>query len=171
MRYDFDSNRLGESRHEYQLDSSDQHQQAVILLAQQCKKTLDIISRELDPQVYDDLRVAEAIKQLALSSRYSRIRILVSETSALARRGHRLLDLAMKLPTFIEIRKPGKEHRDFNQACLIADGLGYIHQPHADRYEATLDFDRRKIAGELQKTFDDLWDKSDADMNLRRINL
>jgi hypothetical protein len=171
MLSDFSKNKLGDTQQLYELDSSEAHQQAVILMANQGRKTLEIVSRELDPQVYDDQRVADALKQLALYSRYSKIRILVFETTAIAKRGHRLLDLAMKLPSFIEIRKPGKEHRTFNQAFLIADGVGYIHQPDAARYEAQMDFKRRKIAGALQKTFDDMWDKSEADMNLRRLNI
>ncbi len=171
MHSDFSQNILADTRQLYELNTSEAHQQAVILMAGQCRKTLEIVSRELDPQVYDDQQVADAVKQLALQSRYAKIRILVFETTAIAKRGHRLLDLAMKLPSYIEIRKPGKEHRNFNQAFLIADGVGYIHQPHAARYEAQMDFKRRRIAGELQKTFDDMWEKSEADMNLRRLNI
>lgn len=162
---------LGESAAEITLESSEQIGALVLAMARQCQRELDIASRQLDPAVYDSTAFVDAVKDLVLGSRYARVRILINLPEVVIKQGHRLVTLAMKLSSFIEIRVPAPEDQDFNQALLIADRTGYIHQQLSDRYEGSADFSNRARAGELARAFDLLWEKAAPDPNLRRLHI
>ncbi len=162
---------LGEDSETFDISTLEELRDASLAMAQQCHRSLEIISRQLDPRVYDNEAFSNALRQLALQSQYARIRILVLEPAALVSRGHRLLELAGRMSSFFEIRVPGVEHQGCNEACLIADAVGAIHMPIADRYEGRLDFNNHQLAGELRRRFEEIWDKAQPDPNLRKMKL
>ncbi len=167
----FDDYILGETDEEISLETSDHSRAISIQMIDACRRNLDIISRDLDPCIYDTTEMLDAIKKLALRSRLSRIRILILQPETLRSRGHRLLELSERLSSFIEIRKPGEQHRNFNKALLLIDGTGYIRRPHSDRFEGRANFDDRKTASELKDEFDLLWEHGERDSNFRRLSL
>lgn len=140
-------------------------------LAEQCQRYLDIASRHLDPLLYDDDDFVAAVKRLALSHRYARIRLFIVDSRPLVGRGHRLVDLAMRLPTFIAVRGPAPQHRDFNEAMLVADRTGYVHRRFADRFAANASFNDRRTGAALTERFDELWERGLPDPNFRRLHL
>jgi len=140
-------------------------------MAKQAERSIDIIDRELDPAVYNNPEFAEAVKQLLLKNRYSSVRVLAHEPLIIVRRGHRLVDLAMQLTSFMEIRVPNYEHADFNESLFIADTAGYIQRTNAERYEGKLNFNDKRIARILAQQFDEMWGRSRPDPNFRRALL
>jgi hypothetical protein len=106
-----------------------------------------------------------------MHSKYSRIRILIKDPSRCIREGHRILELSQRLSSYIELRKPGYNHRDFNEAFLIADDIGLLRKRQADRYEGMVNFNTPLEAGEKIKFFTDIWETAEIDPNLRRIYL
>lgn len=133
--------------------------------------TLDIVSRHLDPLVYDQAEIIELIKQVALGSRQARIRIVINDIRPVLSRGHRLIDLAQRLTSFISIRIPGHSHKNFNEAMLIADNNAYIHRPFADRYEGEAHLSNRGRSRGLTSRFEELWEKADTHPSLRRLQI
>lgn len=168
---DFEALQLGEDDQEIVLESSADNRAASIALVKQCKRYLDITTRQLDPPIYDNDEFLDALKALATRSRYSRIRIMVNDPRAIVTRGHRLLELANQLSSFISLRKPGPDHQQFNEAWLIADTTGVIRRPLSDRYEGLVNFNDKGIARELDRQFEDLWEHGCEDPNLRRLML
>lgn len=140
-------------------------------LARQCRRQLDIVSRHLDPAVYDSDDFAEAVKVLALSHRQARIRLFVVDSRPLVSRGHRLLTLAERLSSYVEIRVPSPQHKDFNEAMLVADGRGYTHRRLADRFDGVADFNAPRLAAALVERIDELWERGRPDANFRRLHL
>jgi hypothetical protein len=163
--------RLGKSNREISLATSLEQRALCAAMATECRRRLDIISRRLDPPVYDTAEFAEAVKQLAIRHSKARIRILVMDPEPIIRQGHRLLDLAGKLPSFIELRVPSPENQNHNEAFMIADGVGYIHRPRADRYDGKANFHHPAVARELTRRFDELWQSAQLDPNLRKMVL
>ena len=133
--------------------------------------TLDITSRHLDPGIYDDDAFIDGVKTLALQNRGARIRIVINDLAPVIARGHRLLDLAQRLPSFFAVKVPGSTHKNFNEAVLIADNQAYIHRQFADLFEGTANLYDRGKARDLTSRFEDLWEKADFDPNLRRLNI
>jgi hypothetical protein len=137
----------------------------------QTSHTLDIVSRHLDPIVYDQPEIVDLIKHVALGSRKARIRIVITDLRPVVSRGHRLLELAQRLTSFISIRVPGHSHKNFNEAMLIADNSAYIHRPFADRYEGEAHLANRGKARGITSRFEELWEKADTHPSLRRLHI
>jgi len=156
-----------------QVDIADGRQLAELSLALtlQCTRYLDIVSRHLDPAVYDNDAFLEAVKRVALGNRYARIRLLITDSRPLVTRGHRLLNLAMRLPSFIAVRGPAAQHRDFNEAFLLADNVGYVHRRFADRFDGTANFCDRRLCAALGERFEELWERGTSDPNFKRLHL
>ncbi len=117
---------LGEPSELIAVTSSEDNRFATMAMLRQAKRNLDIVSRCLDPSIYGDAEVVEAIKALTLRGRYLRIRILVLDIAPIVSGGHGLVGLAMRLSSFIEIHRQDPEQVPCNEAFLIVDETGVI---------------------------------------------
>lgn len=162
---------MGETGELVSVKTGDDHRLASFMMASQTKRTLDIISRLLDPPVYDTDEFVDAVKRLVLSNNRAQIRIVVFEPQTIVHHGHRLVDLALNLTSFIEFRKPNTEYNSFNESLFIADATGYIHRNSAERYEGTLNFNDQRLSKILTDKFEEIWGKSTPDPNLKRVHL
>jgi hypothetical protein len=162
---------LGVDKDPVEFADSETLRALTLAMARQSKRTLDICGRQLDPHLFDHTEFVAAVRQLALRSRYARVRLLVLMPEVLYTRGHQLLLLAQQLPTFVYVRVPCEEDKDFNEAIFIADETGYAHRTLSDRYEGEGNFNDRGTARELTWRFDELWERADTDQNFRRLNL
>ncbi|MEE8321825.1 MAG: acyltransferase [Gammaproteobacteria bacterium] len=167
--YSFDDYKLAETSDLIEVETREDNHLAAVQLAQQCQRNLEITSRDLDPAIFDTPDFAEAVKRLALKSKHAQIRILVFEPGTIVRRGHRLINLAENLSSFIELRKPGIEHRDYNELFLIADGTGYLHRKNTERFEGEVNFNDKRQSKHLLHQFEEMWETASPDPNLRRV--
>ena len=171
VQHDFSASVLGETSGHFRVDTAAANLACALSMARQCKRLLDISSRHLDPMIYDTAEFVAAVRDLARRSRYTQIRILVHSPGQLVAHGHRLLEVAQSLSSFVQVRVPGPEHREFNEAMLIADRCGYIHRPLADRHEAAADFNDPQTCTDLLRRFDIVWEAADIDPNFRRLHV
>jgi len=162
---------LGETAELFRVESSEELRRVSLRMLQQCRRQLDLVSRHLDPAVYDTAEFQDALKDLALRSRHSQIRIVILDPQALISEGHRVLGLAQRLSSFVHLRVPAEEHRHFNEAFLVADGMGVIYRKLSDRFQGTVNFSDRSEALELQRRFEEIWAKALPDPNFRRLGL
>ena len=156
---------------EISLDTSAEVRDVALQIAQTCRRELYIASRHLDPAIYDSNPFIEALKALAINNRLARIRILVNDSAPVVSNGHRLIELAYRLSSFIAIRTPSRDYRQFNEAMLLADNTAYIHRRFADRYEGTASFDDKRVASDLTRRFNEIWERAEIDPNFRRLHL
>lgn len=167
----FFNHQLGEIGDPIPIHTAEHHRVAATLMTQQARLFIDIASRELDPPVYDTPEFVDSIKRMVLQNRHTRVRILIFEPNAVVRRGHRLVDLAITLSSFFELRKPGPEHREWNGSLFIADEAGYVQRFDAARFEGVADFNDKRQAKLLLQEFEEIWAKSQPDPNFRRVML
>lgn len=170
-RADPDDYVLGESRAAIEISDRQSLQRIVLSMARQSTRTLDLLSRHLDPALYDTAEFVDAVRALALRGRQTRIRLLVVDPGPLVGSNHRLVTLATQLTSFIGIRRAGPEHRSFNEAWLIADNTGYVRRRLGDRYEGNADFAGRRYCSYLTHEFNQLWETAEPDPNLRRLHI
>lgn len=97
--------------------------------------------------------------------------MLITDPGPLVSRGHRLLDLAQQLTSYIAVRRPGREHRQFNEGWLLVDNIGYVRRKFADRFEGVCDFANARAASELTDRFDEMWERGQEISGLRRLHL
>lgn len=154
-----------------EISGAEQLSAFALAMAGHCSRSLAIVSRHLDPLIYDRPEFVEAVRQLAVTSHHARIRIVIADAKTVVTRGHRLLELARQLPTFIAIRKFGPAHESFNEAWLLADDDSYIRRRHADRHDGIACVRDRRTTRELLRQFDEIWNGALPDPELRRLSL
>lgn len=153
------------------LQSRHENTAAALELAQQAKRTLAILTQDLEPALYNTREFAEAVQQLALRSRYSKIRILVMDPTRAIHDGHRLIELARKLSSFIQIRRLGEDDRQIMEAWLISDETGLLFRPIAERYEGFYDYNDPAQAREKLRGFNEVWERAQIDPELKRLHI
>jgi hypothetical protein len=171
MMQTLDGHRLGETPGIIPIADSREAGQASLALARQARRTVEIVSRHLDPRLYDTADFVAALQRFCLGSRRARVRVLVQDVNPILRDGHRLVALAQRLPTFFQVRVPAPEHRGFNEAFLVADGTGYLHRRLADRFEGTASFRDPLAARGLLRRFEPLWESAAPDPSLRELKV
>ena len=169
--HDIEDYRLGETDKLLQLEKRADNILVANHMANQCQRSLNIISRKLDPVLFDTIEFYDAVKYLALRHRKAQIQIIVFEPDAIVKRGHRLLELSGKLSSSIELRKAHYSFNDYNECLMVADATGYIHRENCERYEGTLNFKDRRRSNILLKQFTDMWELATPDPNFRKMLL
>lgn len=168
---DFANYILGDSHGKLTFDTPDAYKQVALAMISQAKSTLRITSRDLDPRLFDNDEFLDAVRTLSLRSRRAHVYLLANSADNAVKNGHRIIDLSQKLSSFIEIRVQGNRFKDYNQATLLADEIGYIRRPIADRHEAEADFAAPREVREMAKEFEEMWNESVTDPNLRRLSI
>jgi len=144
---------------------------AAVQLADQARRELLIVSRDLDPDLYDQRPFLDAVRRLALATPRTPVRVLVTEPRIPVSGGHRLIELTRRLSSRISIRRIGDDFRDQADSFLVADARGYCLHRVADRHTARMELDAPREARRLCATFEQIWEQSDGDSELRRLYL
>ncbi len=162
---------LGHSAGVFEITAREHLAAVSLALAEQAERSLDIVSRHLDPLIYDTEPFVAAVRRLVLGSRHARVRLLLLDSRPLVAQNHRLIELALKLTSYVAIRVPAAQHKQFNEALLIADGMGYVQRTFSDRYEAVASFADRRVATRLSDRYEELWTRALPDPNFRKLHL
>lgn len=165
----FEDCELGQTEDEFSIELREENRCAVTRMAEQGQSSIDIVSRELDPDLFDTKDFIDAVKTMVLNNHRSRIRILVFNPKRIVSRRHRLLDLARTLTSNIDIRVPSYEHMNFSEMMFITDATGYLHRLYPGRYEASVNFNDKRVSGNFRKQFNEMWEKAVQDTNLRKL--
>ena len=163
--------RLGISDLEIDLDTRAETQHATDLMASQVQSTLEIFSRDLDPVLYAREPFLDALNSLCHHNRKARIRMLVQDPMDAVRRSPRVVELARRISSSIEIRQPHHDYHHYNAAFLVADGCGLIYRKFADRYEGTANFYAPIEAQRKLDFFTEVWERSQVHPEFRRLHL
>lgn len=115
------------------------------------------------------------LRRIAISGRGAEIRILLGDPAAALRLGHRLIDLAQRLPSAIQIRTPLDDEDEsggkVTSSWLLNDASGYLFQPDADRWEGRAA--RRDGPGQapLLLQFEQIWERAAPATQLQALGL
>lgn len=164
--------RLGLSADSLPLTDRHDLRQASIALARQAHRRIRIFSHELEPACYDHPELVAAVKELALRLPDVGILILVQDNERLRQGGHRLVELATRLPSRISIHRPHlAEHLRHRENFMLVDDDGLVHQPLYSRPEGTVCFHDPMRVRDLDHFFHEMWDQSEPDVLLRRLSI
>lgn len=131
----------------------------------------DIYSVDLDPRVYDDGDFIDAVRRRALSGRRARLRFVLKDVSAIAHRGHRLIELFRRLDSRIHVRQVAEEDSDYASAFIVTDSHSFLFRQTASRFDAegqTHDIGR---SGQLRRYFEAVFERATAPIELRQLGL
>ena len=161
---------LGVTEGEIILETRAMNIAAIHKLASSAVNYLKIISRSLDYQVYDRLEIVDAISEFARRNRHSSVEILIYDCTDIIKNGHRLIHLAERVSSKINIRKLPGHLPPFNESMVIADNKGYLHNQQSDRYEGIVSFNDPTRCIELNKIFTELWNQGEVEPYLRIVS-
>lgn len=137
----------------------------------QVRRELCLFTRDLDKAVYDQTPFLTGVRELALRSGASRIRILLQDHERVVKQGHRLIELVRHLSSSAEIRIPHEDWLNLPENFMLADQYGYVHRKLATRHEATADYYAPLEVLHMRKLFDEIWESGQVDAELRRLYL
>jgi hypothetical protein len=166
-----DDLRLGETSLEFEVGSLAEASAVAQALAAQARRTLLLHTEDLEPAIYDESAFLDAVTRLSHAHSQSRIWILIQDARKVVQHGHRLIEIARRMSSSIQLRRPAEQYRNYHESFLLADGCGYLHRPIAARYEGTANFhDPGKVA-DFEKYFMEVWDRSEQDEELKQLYL
>ena len=168
---ELDLPQLGETDELFHLHTEEDHLIHAAGMLRQARRDMALFTYDLDPAVYDQTAFLEAFKALALRSRHSRLRILLQDNTLVLQRGHRLLELAQRLPSVIEIRRPHEDFRDHPENFLLVDDSGYLHKRGLEGYSGIACYHNRHRVNRLLAVFDEAWEHGTPDRELSRLHL
>ena len=162
---------LGENNEEIRLDTADENRDAVISLAQQARFSINLFTPDLDPRIFDNGGFEQCIFNLARTHQSSNIRILAHDSTRAVKQGHCLIRLAQKLTSSVFIHNPAREHKGELSTFMVVDGIGMLHRPRSssNNYDAVVNFSSPQRAGELEDYFNEIWERSTPDSQIRRL--
>ena len=142
-----------------------------VALCQSATRYVCILSPRLDAAAFDRDALATALSALARSSRQTEVRILVADTRGLVGRGHRLLQLARRIPSLVQIRRLS-DHPDWNgQTVVVRDRDGVLYKPGGSDHDGFYEPESRASTEKHLELFEELWRYSVQDPELRTLSV
>ena len=135
--------------------------EGVIAIAGCAKRSITILTPDLEPGIYDNQEFLEVIKHLVLAKRYARVRVLISDPGRTVRNGNRLFALGRRLNTYIEFRNLHEDYRGkLGGAYIIADESAVLYRVDGRRYDGIMGTREPIIARQHLDTFRKPWEES-----------
>ena len=160
------------AQHRVTLTRASDAERVAIELAIGARHRLWIASADLESAIYDNEAFVEAVKRIALSGRGASVHILVYDVSMAMQSGHRLLALAQRISSLIEIRR-AREHEsgDFPGAMLLNDNGAWMRRPDRLSYDGEAHLNDRPRQQELLRTFERAWERAEVETAARMLKL
>ena len=162
---------LGETSGKIALHGQEECYQTALTMLQQGRRQLDILSYDLDAPIYNREPFIEALKQLAIRSRYSQVRILLQNNERVQQDGHQIIKLWWRLTSKIEIRKIHHDYIEHPENFMLVDDVGYMQWSLYDRYVGTASFKGGLESAKYNELFHEIWEQSELDSELRHLHI
>ena len=114
------------------------------------------------------------LRRIAISGRGAEIRILLGDVAGALRTGHRLLDLAQRLPSALRIRTAmidDESSETSASAWLLNDTGGYLFLPDAERWEGRAALRDGPGLAPLLLQFEQIWERAAPATQLQPLGL
>ncbi len=154
-----------------QTDTAAEFRQLLAQLLGSCRRTVLIMTQNLDPRLLDDDRILQQIRRIASSGTRPDIRIIVHDSHRAVFDGHRLILLGQRLSSLIQFRKPSREHQDYYSAYILLDDNVEIFREFGDRHEATFRINQRRLVRDRRREFDAVWQMAEPDPDLQQLDI
>jgi predicted GNAT family N-acyltransferase len=151
--------------------SLDQCRQAALEIAKLARYRLAIMTPDLEPALYGSPEFRDELRRIARASRFSLVRILVRDAQRATREGHLLVELALALPTYVQIRVPNPDDEQRTDAFVIADDDAILYRVAPESPDGVVEIEASALARERLRSFERLWERAQPDPNFRRLGI
>jgi len=153
------------------LNSQQDFQQESLKLLTQARRSIAILSHDLDEPVYGSNEFVQAISNFARSSRNAQVQILVKDTKPLVERGHGLAKLHQRLPSKILLRKLTVEPQNTEMGFMLCDTNALLYKNDDANYKGFANFNAAVEVKRLRETFDYIWQYGEPEPELQVLNI
>jgi hypothetical protein len=153
------------------LSSKDETRDAAVAIASAAKRSLAILTPDLEPGIYDHEEFLDAAKRLVLAKRYAKIRVIITDPARAIRNGNRFVGVARRLNTYIDLRNAHQDYRGHREALLIADDNALLYRVDAARWEGIADSYDPVVARRYLDLFDSIWNVSEPGPEFREVRV
>ncbi|KFN50872.1 GNAT family N-acetyltransferase [Arenimonas composti] len=145
---------------------------AVLALVKAARREILIYTRDLEPALYGDAQVLEALREFAIAGRGGVVRILLQEPVSLASSGHPLMAMAQRLSTVFQFRTPVDpiDHQ-YPSAFLANDHDGFLFRVLGSRWDGDWSPAQAAHTRQLQEHFGNVWERSREVSELRALGI
>ncbi len=151
--------------------TADEARRHATALLQQARRSLCLYSSDLEPWLYNHSSIQEACTRFLLAHPRNHLRILLRDSGRAVKEGHRLLNLSRRLSSNCQIRKLHPDYPNEECAFLIADDCGLLLRPELDQYAGHARYRDVAQVRLRQAQFDQAWNTSTLDPDLRSFLL
>lgn len=145
---------------------------ALLQLFGDARHAVAVHSRDLDPGLLDDDDVLALLRRLASSGRGASLRFLAHDPAQALRDSHRLIPLAQRLPSAVQLRVPVEDdHLAYAPSFALNDAGGYLLRPLAGRFDGRGSTCAPGEHRPLQRYFDEVWNRSAPAEALRPLGI
>ena len=145
--------------------------EVVLSMSQQAHQHIRLFSRDLDRRIFGSEEVVDAFTQLATSSSRAYIQILIQNSSDLVHHSHRMLDLARRISSHIEIRVTDIMHKNILENFYLFDEEGWVKRTHPNEHVGEADFHDARGVRNFEHRFKNMWGRAAPDPQLRRMSI
>lgn len=164
---------LGETDIRVELSHLVMLQNAAITLLAQSKREILIVTPDLEHARFDNDEFINALSAFSRSSRYTVTRLLIANPSMAVTEGHRLVKLARKLSSLIDIRQLHDDDIDVSQpqAWIVADNIGLLRCTNRDPWQGSLLPKGTPYAQQARTRFMEWWERGAEIQDFRELGI
>jgi hypothetical protein len=140
-------------------------------LCENASRYVCILSPQLDHAAFDNNALVDALSALSRRSRQTQVRILINDSRPVITQGHRLLQLAKRIPSTVHMRKLQEHPQWNNETVVIRDRDGVLYKPGDSAHNAFYEPNSRASTRRHLELFEELWRFSVEDDELRSLTL
>jgi len=153
------------------LSSKDEVLKAMVEVARLAKRSITIMTLDLETNLYDHPHFLDAVKHLCLSRSYARIRVLITNPRRTLRDANRFVYLGRRLSSFIEFRNIHEHYASHHEAFMIADDSAIVFRSDSDRWDGIADTHEPIMSRHYLNIFDEIWAASPSSHEFRHLRL
>lgn len=135
------------------------------------KRSIQIYSCDLDPRILNNRQVENNVLNFVKRSRNSKVQLLIYDECLLRGVDHRLVSLAQKFTSFIDIRIVPKDFHENPFGFYLVDNRQMIYRSNVERYEAEKLAMPNFVIQNKSKLFHTIWQTSSPASFLRALHL
>lgn len=136
------------------------------------RRYVDILTQQLDPLLFANADVCDALSALARTHRQAEIRILIKDPKPLLGKHHALLALQKRLTSKIKIRRLKIQPQNEHQGYVIVDQRQVLLQHHDGEFDGFCNTNAAPEAKAFLEEFTLLWQRQTVEIaELRPLSL
>lgn len=153
------------------LRGADAVQAATLALIEHAERALVIYAPLVIPALFNGSAPTRALTQFATRHRHNTVRWLVDDAPQTLRDNDRLMNASRRLRHAFQWHEVAQDDRGGSDMFLIADGRACVYLPDRLRHDGEWAETKDMLPIELQKRFEQLWERSQPAMALSPVGL